>query len=292
MPQIIPHFTTGQTYNRKLQITGAYGDSGQSGIAPSNQSPAISLFTGLSGEQYGYTDTFDDSTFLLRYTGEGQLGPMTMTRGNLAITTHAATGRALHVFETLGKGEPCLYKGEFVYISHDVERGPDKAGHKRDIIVFQLMPVWHTLRIEQENEQEEAPVLQKKVPTPSLAVLRQAAVAACRPAEQSPQTKEAIRSAYQRSVKVKQYVLASAAGICELCGCPAPFLRKKDSSPYLEPHHINRLSDGGLDHPQFVGAICPAYHREIHSGEYGQVKNEELRERVQVKEAQMDKVHA
>ncbi|MFG8677889.1 zinc-finger-containing protein [Pseudomonas aeruginosa] len=68
-------------------------------------------------------------------------------------------------------------------------------------------------------------------------------------------------------------------GICESCEKPAPFLRK-DGRAYLEPHHINRLSDGGLDHPLYVGAVCPACHREIHYGLGGADKNELLRQRV------------
>ncbi|WP_372439075.1 HNH endonuclease, partial [Pandoraea sputorum] len=65
-------------------------------------------------------------------------------------------------------------------------------------------------------------------------------------------------------------------GRCESCEKPAPFT-KKDGSPYLEPHHVNRLSDGGLDHPQFVGAVCPNCHREIHSGVDGAKLNEQLK---------------
>lgn len=43
----------------------------------------------------------------------------------------------------------------------------------------------------------------------------------------------------------------------------APFQRK-DGTPYLEPHHIQRLADEGPDHPKWVGAVCPSCHREIH----------------------------
>ena len=48
-------------------------------------------------------------------------------------------------------------------------------------------------------------------------------------------------------------------------------------TPYLEPHHTTRLSDGGPDHPRCVGAICPYCHREIHFGENGAEKNINLR---------------
>ncbi|UXZ47919.1 HNH endonuclease [Pseudomonas soli] len=71
-----------------------------------------------------------------------------------------------------------------------------------------------------------------------------------------------------------------AKGLCESCDKPAPFI-KKDGTPYLEPHHVNRLSDGGLDHPRYVGAVCPSCHREIHSGVHGMSLNERLKRRLE-----------
>jgi 5-methylcytosine-specific restriction protein A len=59
------------------------------------------------------------------------------------------------------------------------------------------------------------------------------------------------------------YVLARAQGNCEGCGATAPFLTIQDQ-PYLEPHHIRRLTDGGPDHPRWVVALCPNCHRRAH----------------------------
>lgn len=95
---MIPEFVLGNTYNRREEITGRWGGSGQSGIAPSNKAPAVFLFTGITGKKYGYSDMFDEFGSLI-YTGEGQVGDMTLTKGNLAIAEHAIDGRALHVFE-------------------------------------------------------------------------------------------------------------------------------------------------------------------------------------------------
>jgi len=67
-------------------------------------------------------------------------------------------------------------------------------------------------------------------------------------------------------------VLARAGSICEGCHSLAPFTRK-DGSPYLEPHHIRRLSDGGPDHPAFVIALCPNCHRRVHVGADGDTYN-------------------
>ncbi len=279
----IPSFVVGKAYSRREEITGKFGGSAQSGIAPSRQSPAIFLFTG-TGEQHGYTDSFD-AFGCLRYVGEGQLGDMKMTKGNLAIASHAKDGRALHVFEMTGKGKPCVYKGEFTCASHFTERGPDREGKERDLVLFWLVPVSSTLRQELDSAEVDAPSDTNDAVAEDLSELRQAAISACQPGGPIPAPKEAVRITYQRSARVKRYVLARAQGHCELCDAPAPFNRRSDGTPYLEPHHINRLSDGGLDHPKYVGAICPTCHRLIHFGVNGQHRNDELKARVEAKEA-------
>ena len=72
------------------------------------------------------------------------------------------------------------------------------------------------------------------------------------------------------------YVQARAAGHCEGCKSPAPFARK-NGAPYLEPHHIRRVSDGGPDDPAFVISLCPNCHRRVlHAGADGDDYNAEL----------------
>ena len=38
----------------------------------------------------------------------------------------------------------------------------------------------------------------------------------------------------------------------------------QEQGPYLEPHHIRRLTDGGPDDPRWVAGICPNCHRQAH----------------------------
>jgi 5-methylcytosine-specific restriction protein A len=59
------------------------------------------------------------------------------------------------------------------------------------------------------------------------------------------------------------------------CNAPAPFQRL-DGTPYLEPHHLRRLSDGGPDHPAHVIALCPNCHRRVHAGVDGKTYNAQL----------------
>lgn len=72
---------------------------------------------------------------------------------------------------------------------------------------------------------------------------------------------------YRRNPDVVAEVLSRAAGVCERCEKPAPFLRAKDSTPYLEVHHKIRLSNGGEDTIENAIALCPNCHRELHFGE-------------------------
>jgi|TARA_Y100000296_G_scaffold86538_1_gene126631 5-methylcytosine-specific restriction protein A len=150
-----------------------------------------------------------------------------------------------------------------------VER-QDKHGNVRKVVVFNLVPVGLELERPElvEDDDESDPNL-------SLAQLRERALAAA--ASSGPGSKsEALRTNYRRSKRISDYVLKRADGKCESCKKPAPFI-KKNGSPYLEPHHVNRLSDGGLDHPRYIGAVCPDCHREIHHGIQGHVKNDRLK---------------
>ncbi|WP_279386836.1 HNH endonuclease [Vibrio sinensis] len=68
---------------------------------------------------------------------------------------------------------------------------------------------------------------------------------------------------YERSPQVKAWVLNRAGGICEFCQQQAPFMTLS-GSPYLEVHHVRRLSLGGSDTASNCVALCPNCHRSFH----------------------------
>ncbi len=265
-------FEVGEVYNRRADIHGPYGGQQQGGISTPSAWPFVFLFTGESGEQYGYRDGWDENGVFL-YTGEGQVGDMGFVRGNQAIRDHALHGKDLHLFRSLGKGQGYRYLGRFVCPSWEYRKGVDVNGDERRAIVF------HLIQPEEAEEATAAP----KPGSATLGQLRQHALdAASEPERKDP--KEARRRYHQRSAAVRVYVLARADGTCESCGNPAPF-RRQDGTPYLEPHHTRRLSDGGPDHPRWVGAVCPNCHREIHHGAGGEEKNGRLQQELAVLEA-------
>lgn len=70
---------------------------------------------------------------------------------------------------------------------------------------------------------------------------------------------------FVRDAAVVAYVLNEAAGRCESCCNPAPFV-KPNGEPYLEVHHVKPLAAKGSDRTTNAVAICPNCHRELHSG--------------------------
>ena len=155
-----------------------------------------------------------------------------------------------------------------------MQKANDKDGRSREAIIFQLVPI---SEIETETDTAEPPESTDKDSTKTLEELRLSALAASKEPQVPP--KDSRRAYFKRSAAVKLYVLARAAGHCESCGKPAPFLRK-NGSPYLEPHHILRLADEGPDHPRWVGAVCPSCHREIHHGADGHYINLALKQKL------------
>lgn len=261
----LPTFSIGAPYIRRTEIHDPFGGSRQSGISPSKHYPAIFLFTGQSGSRYGYRDGYNAQGVFL-YTGEGQTGDMTFTKGNKAVRDHAFDGRALHLFEANTKGAPCTYLGEFTLASHEMRRGPDRNGLERNAIVFHLVPVAQAEAMAYQRPSTEAAAI-------SLQEARDRAIAAC--TGRAGAKGEVLRTLYERSAAVRDYVLKRANGQCEVCHEPAPFFTT-DRRPFLEVHHTRRLSDGGLDHPRFVVAACPNCHRRLHFGADGAEANRVL----------------
>ena len=203
-------FVVGQVYDRQTEIHDLFGGSRQSGIAPSAQAPAVFIFTGDSGGQYGYTDSHNEEQ-VFSYTGEGQLGDMTLTKGNLSILEHSKQGKALHVFEILGKSLGQKYLGEYTCASHEWRRGPDKRGDDRAIVVFNLVP--EGLEFDPRMFSGEDDVLD---PTLSFSEARTRALAAAE-AGTAGENGSARRTVYRRSRTISDYVLRRAAGNCESC---------------------------------------------------------------------------
>lgn len=274
-------FEIDREYSRLHDIHEVYGGGRQSGISPSSAYPFIFIFTGQTGETYGYEDGWREQDGVYLYSGEGQSGDMEFTRGNRAIRDHVSDGKQLLLFQALGKRKPVRFMGEFISASYDFGTGPDRDGNTRRTIRFHLVPVEGAVVPAESHSVENI-----QPSTLSIDELKRRALLASM-SSSNDNWRIAKTVQRNRSNDIRAYVLRRAGGICELTGDPAPF-RTRAGEPYLEVHHIHRLSDGGLDHPKNCAAITPNAHREIHHGENGKELDEQLAEIVATKEASLE----
>jgi 5-methylcytosine-specific restriction protein A len=209
---------------------------------------------------------------VLRYFGEGQLGDMKMKRGNQALRDHIDEGRDVHLFTVEKKGK-ARYRGQFVCAGYRTEQGPDRNGADRRVYVFELVRFG-------EFAPGDSSTAQDPDPEPSAAhdlqALRDAARATGGTAGTTTERKV---KQHQRSDAVRKYAKLRAAGVCEGCDDNAPFLTVANE-PYLEVHHIRRLSDGGPDDPAWVAALCPTCHRRAHYAQDREVFNKAVKDKV------------
>lgn len=266
-------FIPGKVYRRR-DIHAKYKGQQQGGISTPANYPIIMIFTGDTGKEFGYRDGWtEDGIFL--YTGEGQRGDMQFTKGNKAIRDHIKDGKDIHLFKYIKTGY-VQYIGQMVCVGYHIRKAPDIDNNLRDAIVFELSPIE-----EFELNKDSINVGSKDTfKNYSLEQLRNIAKG------QSVETANRVERknyVYIRSQAVKEYALKRAGGICENCNNPAPF-QKTDGTPFLEVHHIKRLSDGGPDDPAWVAAVCPNCHRELHYGINKKELNKNLLEMIKRKE--------
>jgi 5-methylcytosine-specific restriction protein A len=79
----------------------------------------------------------------------------------------------------------------------------------------------------------------------------------------NPTSKKSTVTLIDRDPNVKAWLLVNSNGICENCNSKAPFI-STTGIPYLEVHHVKRLSDSGPDTPENAVALCPNCHKAFH----------------------------
>lgn len=126
-------FIQGKTY-RRSDIHGQYGGNPQAGISASAKAPFIFIFTGATGKQHGYKDKWENDN-MFSYTGEGQIGDMEYTRGNLQLRDHIALGKRVFLFEYVRKGY-VQFVSEVEYFNSDVFSTHDRNRNQRMAIKF------------------------------------------------------------------------------------------------------------------------------------------------------------
>jgi 5-methylcytosine-specific restriction enzyme A len=126
-------FIPKQIYKRS-SLHDQYGGSRQSGISPTANYPWIFIFSGAKGKKHGYKDSWENKN-VFSYTGEGQVGDMSFTRGNLALRDHIHNGKRVFLFEYVRTGY-VTFVSELYLIDFDYFETFDRNGEMRTGIKF------------------------------------------------------------------------------------------------------------------------------------------------------------
>lgn len=121
---------------KRSEIHDVYGGNRQSGISNCQAVPIIFIFSGKSGQLYGYQDRWDENNYF-NYTGEGQIGDMSFTKGNLALRDHITNNKEVHLFEFVQKGF-WKYIDQLELVDYAEFNTPDINGSFRKGIKFRF----------------------------------------------------------------------------------------------------------------------------------------------------------
>jgi hypothetical protein len=86
-------------------------------------------------------------------------------------------------------------------------------------------------------------------------------------------------ASYNRDPRVVAITRLRAEFKCEVSGCQNHQFLCADGKPYVETHHLHRLSEGGADVPENTAAVCAIHHRELHHGKEQQALTNLLMEK-------------
>ena len=135
-------------FYEKKNIWRSLGIAGLGGIRPSKRTNSVFLFLNAPssksrpGRSHNiYKDDYDLSTGLFRYTGEGQKGDQTLTRGNYWLANSKKTMAKIHFFRQYNEGGLHEYLGLVHVESYTTELQKDVNGKDRRVFVFWLRPV-------------------------------------------------------------------------------------------------------------------------------------------------------
>jgi len=231
--------------------------SPQGGMRKSNTTKTLILT--LDHVNPIYKDKWIDD--ILYYTGQGQYGDQELTRENKILAQSDNNGVRVVLFEKYFKNQ-YTFIGEVTLLrSPKIENQRDFNNQMRKVFVFPLKlksgfsrpPIpEESSKKQEEKEEREA----QKLPDDEL--LKRAKEQGGKPG-----TKVVSATRYETNKNVSNHAKRRAQGKCDLCGQNAPFLDKKNV-PFLETHHIQWMSKGGLDTIDNTAALCPNCHRRMH----------------------------
>lgn len=230
---------------RRSALHKVYGGSTQSGISSLGQYAAVFAFTGESGEQHGYEDSYQ-SNGLFRYYGEGQVGDMQLVRGNQAIAEHPKNQVRLFLFDTNASIRSfVVYKGEFEIVALCEDEGPDRNGDSRRRYFFDLKP------------------LMGREPTHRTNVVQNQALF------EEGQRREIVTNKVERNRAAVAKAKRIHGTSCQVCGFNFGVVYGQHGEGFIEAHHLHPVANAGkrmIDPEKDFRVVCSNCHRMLHKG--------------------------
>ncbi|MBD9372789.1 HNH endonuclease [Rhizobium sp. ARZ01] len=251
----------GTAYLSRMAIRADFDCHNRWGIDRSGEDHIIILVSDPSKvRRHRYRDALmADGRF--RFYGQAPRDGDPNANNNHMVRNHIEGGDSLELF--IKEGEIYVYRGEWVLDEENALRNGQ--------VVFYLR------RHEMNGQAIFDQAVEEFRNDPDLREL------AYQAADENPARRGRATSVFRRSAIIVAHALNRAGDECEYRECEAPF-EKPDETKYLEVHHIDRLADGGPDHPMNVAALCPNCHKELHFGTERVRKNAELRGIIQTRE--------
>ena len=199
---------------------------------------------------------------ILHYTGMGLTGNQSLSHAqNKTVNESRENGVEMFLFEVF-EPRKYIFQGQVILAGEPYkETQPDIKGKNRAVWVFPLKLKEETTPgpIPEELFQRKVSLREKQVKTLSDSELQNK----IRSVPHKSGTRQTVSTQYERSQYIVEYVKRQAKGICQLCEKPAPF-SDKHGEPFLEIHHIEWFSRGGMDTLENTVALCPNCHRKMH----------------------------
>lgn len=247
----VPYFDGGE-YVRADLLAFVGSKQRQSGVLWGARRPGVLICT--SGGRHGLRAGYQDQEFPggWIYFGQGTSGDQSLTNpanrrlasgafSILLFTTREPTASEIRSAGNYGKR--FRYQGEFNVLDYDLVQAAYGSRAGQTLLQFNLVRI---------SDSKDDYSLVSTVNGPPID--QTGAATAIR---------ERIAFYRLRSQQVRKSALDRAAGHCEGCNAPAPFITE-EGTPFLEVHHILRLADDGLDALENVAALCPNCHRRAH----------------------------
>lgn len=268
----------GQEYKND-EIAKTFKCSTQGGMRRSTSNNSLVLFTDHSSTDTFYKDYWaieedehGNQYTVLHYSGMGLEGDQDMDKGqnptlrdsnesSIRVFLFVTWVPTLHTFY----GEVELFKEPYWT---DEE---DSTGNLRKVIKYPLV-LKNDVHVEEKKLEVIESVEKQRVKTMNAKAIKHNALLASKAnhsfaaqteSESKTPAYRVATTVFKRNPYIADLAKLLANGKCQLCEQDAPF-KDEYGNPYLENHHIQWLSKGGLDVIENSVALCPNCHKKMH----------------------------